>query len=77
MRALLVGLFLGLAPALAQATWILQTLIPETVAIRTPTTQIVFELKDYPPKAFPALYPASNLEGGVLPVQVFSNAPGV
>ena len=77
MRALLAGLFLGLAPALAHATLILQTLIPETVAIRTPTTQIAFELKDYPPKAFPATYPASNLEGGVLPVQVFSNAPGV
>ncbi len=77
MRALLAGLFLWLAPAVAQATWIVQTLIPETIAIRTPTTQIAFELKDYPPKAFPATYPASNLEGGVLPVQVYSNAPGV
>lgn len=77
MRALLAGLLLWLAPAVAQATWIVQTLIPETIAIRTPTTQIAFELKDYPPKAFPATYPASNLEGGILPVQVYSNAPGV
>ncbi|WP_448566227.1 hypothetical protein [Thermus sp.] len=77
MKALLAGLLLALAPALAQATWIVQTLIPETVALRTPTTQIAFDLKDYPPKSFPATYPASNLEGGVLPVQVFSNAPGV
>jgi len=75
MKALLAGLLLTLAPALAQATWIVQTLIPETVALRTPTTQIAFELQDYPPKSFPATYPASNLEGGVLPVQVFSNAP--
>ncbi|GAB5602962.1 hypothetical protein FJNA_14870 [Thermus sp. FJN-A] len=77
MRTVLAGLLLWLAPALAQATWIVQTLIPETVALRTPTTQIAFELKDYPPKTFPATYPASNLEGGVLPVQVFSNANGV
>jgi hypothetical protein len=77
MKAFLVGLFLALTPALAQATWIVQTLIPETVALRTPTTQIAFELKDYPPKSFPVTYPASNLEGGVLPVQVFSNAPGI
>ena len=77
MRALLLSLALAMAPALAQATWIVQTLIPEAVALRTPTTQIVFELKDYPPKTFPATYPASNLEGGVLPVQVFANTPGV
>jgi hypothetical protein len=77
MKAFLAGLLLFLAPTLAQATWIVQTLIPETVALRTPTTQIAFELKDYPPKSFPTTYPASNLEGGVLPVQVFSNAPGV
>ena len=76
MRALLLSLALAMAPALAQATWIVQTLIPEAVALRTPTTQIVFELKDYPPKTFPATYPASNLEGGVLPVQVFANTPG-
>ncbi len=77
MKAFLAGLLLFLAPTLAQATWIVQTLIPETVALRTPTTQIAFELKDYPPKSFPTTYPASNLEGGVLPMQVFSNAPGV
>jgi hypothetical protein len=77
MKAFLAGLLLFLAPTLAQATWIVQTLIPETVALRTPTTQIAFELEDYPPKSFPTTYPASNLEGGVLPVQVFSNAPGV
>ncbi|MCS7217556.1 MAG: hypothetical protein NZ846_01035 [Thermus sp.] len=77
MRPWLASLALLLAPALAQATWIVQTLIPETIALRTPTTEIAFDLKDYPPKSFPAIYPASNLEGGVLPVQVFSNAPGV
>ncbi|GGN00892.1 hypothetical protein GCM10007092_13680 [Thermus composti] len=77
MRNLLAALALTLAPALAQATWVLQTLIPETVALRTPTTEIAFDLKDYPPKAFPATFPASNLEGGFLPVQVFANAPGV
>lgn len=76
MRTLLAALLLLAGTAAAQATWIVQTLIPETVALRTPTTQIAFDLKDYPPKAFPATYPASNLEGGILPVQVFSNAPG-
>ncbi|WP_018111211.1 hypothetical protein [Thermus igniterrae] len=76
MRTLLAALLLLAGMATAQATWIVQTLIPETVALRTPTTQIAFDLKDYPPKAFPATYPASNLEGGMLPVQVFSNAPG-
>lgn len=76
-RCWLTGLILLLAPALAQATWIVQTLVPETIALRTPTTQIAFDLKDYPPKSFPATYPASNLEGGILPVQVFANAPGV
>ncbi|KGQ21911.2 hypothetical protein [Thermus filiformis] len=65
-----------LALALAQGSWILQTLIPETIAIRTPTVQIGFDLKDYPPKAFPALYPATEPQGGMLPVQVYSNAPG-
>ncbi|QWK22560.1 hypothetical protein [Thermus antranikianii] len=77
MRSWLTAFLLLVTPALAQATWIVQTLIPETIALRTPTTQIAFDLKDYPPRAFPATYPASNLEGGILPVQVFSNAPGV
>lgn len=77
MRSLLAAWLVLTASALAQATWVVQTLIPETIALRTPTTEIAFDLKDYPPRGFPATYPASNLEGGVLPVQVFSNAPGV
>ncbi len=70
-----LALFLLALPALAQASWILQTLIPETIALRTPTVEIGFDLKDYPPRSFPALYPAA-LEEGYLPVQVYANTPG-
>lgn len=64
--------------SLAQATWVVQTLIPDVIAIRTPGTQIGFALgNNYPPLSFPAQFPATQPEGGVLPVQVFSNASGV
>lgn len=72
----LLALLFLLSSAWAQATWIVQTLIPETIAIRTPTVEITFDLKDYPPKSFPAQFPASFPEG-VFPVQVYANAPGV
>jgi len=63
----------------AQATWFVQTVIPEVVSVRTPTTTIAFELslQDYPPPSFPARYPASSPKEGVFPVQVFVNEPGV
>ncbi len=76
--ALVLGLLL--APmAAAQATWYVQTLIPEVISVRTPTTTIGFELnlQNYPPSSFPARYAATEPEGGVLPVQVFVNEPGV
>jgi hypothetical protein len=65
--------------AYAQATWYVQTVIPEVISVRTPTTTIGFELnlQNYPPPAFPARYEATAPEGGVLPVQVFVNQPGV
>jgi len=73
----LVLLLAGLAGA--QATWYVQTIIPEVISVRTPTTTIGFELDltNYPPPSFPARYPATVPEGGVLPVQVFVNEPGV
>lgn len=74
LRALFVGALV--ASAAAQATWEVETLIPELISIRVPTSTIVFGLDGtaYPPDAFPARYPATVPEGGVLPVQVFSNA---
>jgi len=65
--------------AFAQATWYVQTVLPEVISVRTPTTTIGFELnlQNYPPPAFPARYPATTPEDGVLPVQVFVNQPGV
>ncbi|HGY09011.1 MAG TPA: hypothetical protein ENK37_03000 [Oceanithermus profundus] len=65
--------------AFAQATWYVQTVIPEVISVRTPTTSIGFELslENYPPPQFPARYAATSLEDGVLPVQVFVNEPGV
>ncbi|HET8985685.1 MAG TPA: hypothetical protein VFN03_07990 [Trueperaceae bacterium] len=65
--------------AAAQATWLVESLIPEVISIRVPTTTISFELDQatYPPAQFPARYPATQPSGGVLPVQVFSNADGL
>lgn len=65
--------------AAAQATWLVESLIPEVISIRVPTTAIAFELDraTYPPATFPARYPATQPSGGVLPVQVFSNADGL
>lgn len=74
----LLLLMLGGA-ASAQATWRVESLIPEVLSLRAPTTTIGFALDSatYPPPAFPATYPATAPEGGVLPVQVLSNAAGV
>lgn len=65
--------------ASAQATWVVESLIPEVISVRVPTTTIAFELERfaYPPEEFPAQYPATQPESGVLPVQVFSNADGL
>ena len=65
--------------AVAQATWLVESLIPEVISIRVPTTTIAFDLDQatYPPAQFPARYPATQPTGGVLPVQVFSNADGL
>ncbi len=77
LSALFLTLFFGLGHA--QASWTVQAVIPEVIAIRTPTTEIAFALSldRYPPKAFPARYPATSPKGGLLPVEVFSNAEGV
>ncbi len=79
MRKLMAGLVLGLwGWAQAQTSWNVQAVIPEAIALRTPTNTIAFELslEDYPPERFPARYRPSAPEGGVLPVQVFVNHPG-
>jgi len=79
MRKTLAGLVLLVGSlAGAQASWYLQAVIPETIAIRTPTTTIAFEIarEDYPPARFPARYPATSPRDGMLPVQVFVNHPG-
>jgi hypothetical protein len=78
-RAAAVVVVLLFASAHGQATWIVESLIPDVVSVRTPTTSIAFEIDrgQYPPPEFPARYPATRPEGGTLPVQVFSNADGV
>lgn len=83
-RGLLVALLMAAVALLvpsgaAQATWSVDSLIPETLSIRVPTTTISFVIAGagYPPAAFPATYPATSPDGGTLPVQVFSNAAGV
>ncbi len=78
MLRIAFGLLPGLLVVLAQASWYVQTVIPEAIALRTPTTRIAFELglEDYPPERFPARYRATVPEGGILPVQVFVNHPG-
>ena len=65
--------------ARAQATWLIESLIPEVLSVRVPSTTISFAIggADYPPSEFPARYPATEPTGGALPVQVFSNADGV
>ncbi len=76
---LAIAVVVAMNAASAQATWIVQSLIPEVISIRVPVTTIAFAIDPatYPPESFPARYPATTPEGGVLPVQVFSNADGV
>lgn len=75
----LVAMALTLPLGAAQATWQVESLIPEVISIRVPTTTIAFAPSriDYPPAEFPAQYPATQPEGGTLPVQVFSNEDGL
>ncbi len=73
----LVIIFLACATvglAKAQVTWDLQTLIPEVISIRVPTTKITFDLNNsnYPPENFPVRY-SDSLPEGELPIQIFSN----
>lgn len=77
VAATVVALLMASA-AWAQATWHVDVLVPDVVSVRVPTTHIAFAISidEYPPTAFPARYPATSPEGGVLPVQVFSNAQG-
>lgn len=79
LRAAAIVLALLFATANGQATWIVESLIPDVVSVRMPTTSIAFEMdrSHYPPAEFPARYAATEPEGGTLPVQVFSNAEGV
>ena len=69
---------LAVGVAFADGTWEVETLVPELISIRVPTTSIAFgfDAATYPPEAFPARYPALEPQGGVLPVEVFSNAVG-
>lgn len=64
---------------LAQATWSVESLIPDVISVRVPTTTITFDMTEasYPPEEFPARYPATGFTADYLPVQVFSNADGV
>lgn len=75
---LLSALALAGSIAGAQATWTVESLIPEVISVRVPTTTIAFDVggSEYPPEAFPARYPATSPAGGVLPVQVHANAEG-
>lgn len=65
--------------AASQATWQVETLIPDLVSVRVPSTRIAFALPAgaYPPAEFPAEYPATEPEGGVLQLEVFANVEGV
>ncbi|HEX7022876.1 MAG TPA: hypothetical protein VF171_08460 [Trueperaceae bacterium] len=66
-------------PARAQATWLVESLIPHVIAVRVPTTTLSFDLShsdNYPPVTFPARYPLSQPDGGALPMQIFSNTDG-
>lgn len=76
--ALLFMLF-ALHTASAQATWLVESLIPDVLSIRVPSTTIVFGIdsSNYPPETFPAMYAATEPIDGTLPVQIFSNAQGV
>ena len=62
--------------ALAQATWTVETLIPEVISLQMPTDTISFELdsNSYPPITFPKRYSATVPRNGILPLKVFSNA---
>jgi hypothetical protein len=77
-RALALAALLAAGVAFADGTWAVETLVPELISIRVPSTLIAFgfDAATYPPAAFPARYPALQPEGGVLPVEVFANAAG-
>lgn len=78
LRVLALSAVLAGGAVLADATWQVETLVPELISIRVPSTTIAFgfDSATYPPDDFPATYAASQPDGGVLPVQVFSNAEG-
>jgi hypothetical protein len=78
LRTLALAAVLAAGVAFADATWEVETLVPELISIRVPSTTIAFgfDAASYPPEAFPATYPAVVPEDGVLPVEVFSNADG-
>ncbi|MDF1523273.1 MAG: hypothetical protein P1P87_10695 [Trueperaceae bacterium] len=77
-RALAAAFLIATGTVWAQATWTVESLIPDLISIRTPgsTISFVLDASSYPPEAFPARYRATVPEGGVLPVQVFTNAEG-
>lgn len=64
------------AMALCQSDWHVDVLIPDTISVGMPTQEIAFGIThdDYPPPSFPARYPATTPDGGVLAVSVFSSA---
>jgi hypothetical protein len=79
LMVLLVTALANPLGARAQSTWIIQTLLPDTIAIRTPATNLdfAFDGSNFPPATFPATYAAASPAGGVMPVQVYSNASGI
>jgi hypothetical protein len=66
------------ATVVAQSEWRLDVLIPDTISVRMPASEIAFAIShaDYPPAAFPARYPATSPEGGTFSLDVFSSASG-
>jgi hypothetical protein len=82
MKRLWLCLILGLSVcAQAQSTWARQVLYQNgntIIEARTPTNSILFSFEqNYPPASFPARYPATIPQGGVLPFQMRSNANGI
>jgi hypothetical protein len=82
MKRILVGLLLTLMfCAQAQSTWPRQVLYQNGGAIieaRTPSNSILFSFeKNYPPASFPARFPATVPDNGILPFQLRSTVAGI
>jgi hypothetical protein len=76
---LVIALWLWGGISFAQASWTVEVLIPDVMSIRMPSTEIGFglTLENYPPETYPAQYPATSPQNGILPVHVFTTAQGI